>query len=184
MQASTFVSPVSFENMVLRLFNTAVPGNKWTPLMHAAIGVVGEVLELKNAVDHKNLIEELGDIEFYVEAGRQALVVLGHTQGPAEVSFDSPLGYTILSLEGKASDFLDFAKKGWVYNKEISLRDTSFALECVQLHLMDLYTILGVTRQDVLNTNMEKLIGPKGRFREGFYSDKAAQERADKVGQE
>lgn len=190
MEASTFVSPVSFGNMVLRLFNTSVPGNKWTPLMHAAIGVVGEVLELKNAVNNKNLIEELGDVEFYVESARQSLAVLGYTdvlgyddeQGLR--TFGEPWKDVISTLENRASDLLDLAKKGWVYNKDISLKDVAFNLEHFQLALSDLYIILGVTRQQVLNTNMEKLIGPKGRFRDGFYSDKAAQERADKDGQE
>jgi|SRR5687768_9949371 len=52
-------------------------------LMHAAVGISGEAGEFLDAVkkywaygqcpDRKNMVEELGDIEFYLEAARQDL---------------------------------------------------------------------------------------------------------------
>jgi hypothetical protein len=39
----------------------------------------------------------------------------------------------------------------------------------------------GITREEVLTTNIYKLaLGPKARYKGGKYSDKAAQDRADK----
>lgn len=54
-------------------------------VLHMAVGVVGEAGELSEAIkkyvvynkplDRENLIEELGDLEFYLEGLRQGLVI-------------------------------------------------------------------------------------------------------------
>ena len=180
-QITMFVPPVSFEEMVRRLFNRSVPGNKWTPLMHSAIGVIGEVLELKHCIDNKNLIEECGDVEFYLEAALQSITDLGFSLSRSLEPMGYDLQHAFSEMERGANELLDISKKGWVYNKEIDLQHVEIFATGTRRALSDLYKVLGIDREDVLYRNMEKLIGPKGRFRDGFYTDQAAQDRADKV---
>lgn len=81
---------IEHENMVKKLVK---PGEEIlaqvTPfdmhLIHMAMGICGEAGELLDAIkkrsiynkplDYENVIEELGDIEFYLEGIRQALFV-------------------------------------------------------------------------------------------------------------
>ena len=76
-------------------------------LLHAAIGICGEAGELLDAIkkhviygknlDHNNVIEELGDIEFYLEAMRLTLRV--EREGIIKSNMEKlskryPIGYT------------------------------------------------------------------------------------------
>lgn len=81
-------NPDEYKNMVKEL---AKPGgdivNDLNPglahLLHMAVGIASEAGEFLDAVkkgaiykkelDYKNLIEELGDLEFYLEGARQGL---------------------------------------------------------------------------------------------------------------
>lgn len=73
----------SYEEMVARLFASRSHGVDG--LVHAAMGIAGEAGELLDAVkktwvygkplDLDNVIEELGDLEFYLQAMRQLLDV-------------------------------------------------------------------------------------------------------------
>ena len=68
---------------VCALFKTRSFNQEAEALMHAAVGVSGEAGELLDAVkkcwayhkpiDRVNVVEELGDLEFYMEAVRQQL---------------------------------------------------------------------------------------------------------------
>ena len=72
----------SFKYLVLEKFKPDTPNMQ---LIHAAMGISGEAGELvdcikKHAIygqelDISNLVEELGDIEFYLEALRQLLKI-------------------------------------------------------------------------------------------------------------
>lgn len=71
------------QKLVLRLFKVTGFRKEAETALHAAVGVSGEAGELLDAVkktwaygkplDRDNVIEELGDLEFYMEALRQAL---------------------------------------------------------------------------------------------------------------
>lgn len=75
----------AYVNMVQSLFKTKDFNAAADGMMHAAIGVAGEAGELLDAVkkvwaygkplDLENAIEELGDLEFYMEALRQQIGV-------------------------------------------------------------------------------------------------------------
>lgn len=75
-----------FAGLVRRLFKRE---GRVEPTLHASIGIAGEAGELLDAfkkfhvynspLDVNNVIEELGDIEFYLEAMRQALGVSRNT---------------------------------------------------------------------------------------------------------
>lgn len=72
---------VPYHKMVASLFKEM--GKPSDNIMHAAVGISGEAGELLDAVkkmwaynkplDRANVIEELGDIEFYLQAIRNAL---------------------------------------------------------------------------------------------------------------
>lgn len=74
-----------YPDTVRALFKTAGMNNEADAMMHAAIGVAGEAGELLDAVkkvwaygkplDVPNALEELGDLEFYMEALRQHIGV-------------------------------------------------------------------------------------------------------------
>ena len=74
-----------YGEMVTSLFKTDGLNNAADGMMHAAIGVAGEAGELLDAVkkvwaygkplDRANAVEELGDLEFYMEALRQQIGV-------------------------------------------------------------------------------------------------------------
>lgn len=76
----------AYVNMVQSLFKTKDFNVAAEGAMHAAVGIAGEAGELLDAVkkvwaygkpiDLENAIEELGDIEFYMEALRQQIGVI------------------------------------------------------------------------------------------------------------
>lgn len=75
----------AYVNMVQSLFKTKDFNVAAEGAMHAAVGIAGEAGELLDAVkkvwaygkpiDLENAIEELGDLEFYMEALRQQIGV-------------------------------------------------------------------------------------------------------------
>lgn len=72
--------PVRYDQMVLQLFKA---GTAQEMLVHAAMGVAGEAGELVDAIkkswiygkplDRDNVIEELGDLRFYIQAMQNVL---------------------------------------------------------------------------------------------------------------
>jgi len=142
-------------------------------LLHAAIGIAGEALEAANAVTREHGIEELGDIEFYLEAGYH-LVLPSDLRPNRQAS-----GHTRFQTLENAGIPLDIVKKAWVYNRPFN--DTHFlqSLNVVANDLEELYHLAGFTQALVLSVNMEKLAR---RYPVG-YTDEAAQARADKQGE-
>lgn len=103
----------TFENHVSILFKKM--DKPEDEIMHAAIGVAGEGGEILDAVkkmwaynkelDLTNVIEELGDLEFYMEALRQKLnlsreMILNHNI--AKLSVRYPKGYSDQAAQERA----------------------------------------------------------------------------------
>jgi len=73
----------NYKQMVTNLFSTSGMHNEHDDVMHAAIGISGEAGEILDAIkkawaygkpiNMDNVVEELGDLEFYMEALRQRL---------------------------------------------------------------------------------------------------------------
>lgn len=141
-------------------------------IMHAAIGILGEVVELIYADSRANRIEELGDIEFYLEAFYQVLE-------PAPIRIFTPFN----NCEGfliYAGQLHDLAKKVWVYNKPIDPEKFHSFLDCISQAVIIHCEINGVTRDQVIAENVTKLLK---RYPTG-YTDALAQARMDKNGGE
>lgn len=169
---------VPYDQMVRNLFKPM--DTQAATVLHAAVGISGEVAELLVATSIENIVEEMGDVEFYVEAVFQAtggrnfeeILVEGHDMAHHQV-----LSTVGIALSVSAGRLLDFAKKAWVYNQEPNLRAIRYELLRIQLMLGALRELVSVQLVDVLGANQAKL---GKRYPEGVYTDKAAQQRADK----
>lgn len=162
-------------------------------LLHAAIGISGEAGEILEAAvsvhpsrpNRTNMIEELGDIEFYLQGYRASLGVVRRAPDfILKPSLDSHIERAS-GLAIAASQLLDLTKKVVVYNKprtaellvqiENSLITIEFWLERIRIPL-------SISRDDTIAANIVKLAtGPNARYKLGKYSDQAAQDRADKA---
>ncbi len=140
-------------------------------LLHMAIGISGEVAEIVGALTRENLVEEFGDLLFYIEG------ILSKTG--EMVPYDEPcraVDETWMIVQ--AGKILDIVKKRVIYGKPLdtkALRAETLALREMAICNMDMSKI---SVAEVLEHNHKKL----GKRYEGHkYSDKAAQERADKA---
>lgn len=170
--------PIVFEAMVAQL---AKPGDailgELTPedchLLHMAVGISGEVAELSIATTKENIIEELGDIEFYMEGLRQGLGITWE-----QVITSTFICATDTTLVSAAGDILDQVKKRVIYRKPLSIHDIICYLAIFELKLHQFAIENGdITRDMCLNANTAKL---GKRYKGHNYSDDAAQQRADK----
>jgi hypothetical protein len=158
-------------------------------LLHMALGFVGEVAELQEPfeedcdqkpLDVENVVEELGDMEFYLEGLRQGLGLEYediHSFSPRfgeDVSAQKALKNLVI-LAGKV---LDAVKRVVIYRKPVDIPLTSTLLYFVDGYMDAIRNHIKVTRQDTLDANISKL----GKRYEGLrYSNQAAVDRADKM---
>lgn len=192
-QSAVLAEPsfIPFEQMVSNLFKTDGMNNKAAPLLHAFLGIATEIWELSpgNIISRQNLIEEYGDLLFYIEAARQSLLNLIKPIDPicSVVMYLEDLPNTIetlpiishSNLEKEIGNALDLVKKIWVYNKDpLPLSNRLYE------HLRNILGILkfrfeleGIDAGEVIRHNQEKL---GKRYPEGVYRDQDAQARADK----
>lgn len=162
-------------------------------LWHSATGICTEAGELLDAyitpdytreIDWENVIEELGDIEFYLE---MALIVLDIsereiTDTKEEFYFSQHNMFEQASLTMLAgTEFLDLVKRRCIYNKEVERAAFAKALTKIYLCLVIVYQMTGLKRIQVLEANKEKLAV---RYNGLKYTDNAANGRADKNGEQ
>lgn len=163
---------------------------------HMATGVSGEAGELLEAIvlpiNRDHVIEELGDYEFYFEGLRQGyaidrvkdilpLVGLHSESNTGNFNYARALA-KILSIE--SSNILDLVKKVVIYNKPIDILKMHRHMAEAEYALAGIRAYFTVTRDQTLDHNIKKLSKGDGknkpRYEGGVYSDKAAQDRADK----
>lgn len=160
---------------------------------HMATGVAGEAGELLDCIfkagiidglDMENVIEELGDLEFYLEGVRQRYGV--EREYSSRLRLVSPsLPSLTVALTVAALDLLDVVKKEVIYNKPIDRERLVQTLGEIEVAMLDIRLHLGIERDTVLQANITKLyLGNaknKARYPDGKFTDAAAQARADKV---
>ena len=83
-----------------------------------------------------------------------------------------------VGIAGEAGELLDAVKKAAIYRKPIDRANVVEELGDLEFYMEGLRQGLGITRQEVLDHNIAKL---SKRYSSGTYSDKQAQERADKA---
>ena len=167
--------------MIKQLFKPM--GTPVDELMHAAIGIAGEAAEYVMSDSRKNLIEESGDLEFYIEALKQKVEPnpAGALALPADHRFKNlTIGNVFQNISTIGGDILDISKKSWVYTKPVDTAKLTLLILVLEHNMSFIYECFGFTREEIKTANQVKLIGPGGRFESGFYSDNAAIARADK----
>lgn len=151
--------------------------------LHMAVGIAGEIAELVEAFelgkDRANKLEELGDIEFYMEGLAQGADV---PRGPLNFAIPSSERRTIEqaigSLVTAGGEILDICKKESIYGQELNRKALHITMMTVDLALHVVRQREGFSHQDTLDANIEKLAK---RYHNFQYSDAAAKERADKA---
>jgi len=164
---------------------TATEADLW----HGATGAAGETTEILEAVveseltdellDMDNMLEELGDMEFYIEQVRQNLGIsrddtlcMSDDSGPSNLFDDA----AILAVIG--GQLLDLAKKVAIYKKAVEKDAFIAVLARLEVAMARLRMHTGYTRDESLSGNIAKL---SVRYAGLTYSNEAAQVRADKA---
>ena len=83
-----------------------------------------------------------------------------------------------VGISGEAGELLDAIKKAAIYRKPIDRENVVEELGDLEFYMEGLRQGLGISRDEVLTHNIAKL---SKRYSSGSYSDKHAQERADKA---
>lgn len=82
-----------------------------------------------------------------------------------------------VGVAGEAGELLDAVKKATIYNKPLDRENMIEELGDLEFYMSRVRQLIGVSRDEVLAQNYAKL---SKRYAEGQYSNKQAQERADK----
>lgn len=152
---------------------------KKVDMWHAATGIGGEGPELlagffddpHKGVDAGNVMEELGDIEFYVQ---QLVSNTGITRTiPEKAQGLSPVKVAIA-----CGNVLDIVKKHVVYDQELNEGKLTAAVAELDHAMAAIRARFHWSRDDVLDHNIEKL---SRRYKGLKYTDDAAKQRADKA---
>jgi len=83
-----------------------------------------------------------------------------------------------VGIAGEAGELLDAIKKHVVYNKPLDYRNVIEELGDLEFYMEGLRAKLAILREETLVANIAKL---EVRYKGLTYSDKAAQDRADKA---
>lgn len=156
-----------------------------THILHMAVGISGEVGELLLALhlnDHPNIVEELGDIFFYLEG----LSFLGFDK--IDLDKQDSLFQNVMNMPPRialavaSADLLDYAKKISVYalyrKPELML---ALAQRCLLVDFIIEQIMVeqgGISKEECLLANKKKLFKRYAGFN---YSNDAADKRADKT---
>lgn len=164
-------------------------------ILHMAIGIAGEAGEILDCITHpvdqENLLEEFGDLEFYMEGLRQGYglsredtIIIDAEPHRFEEGIFSHCQFLARSISIAASELLDQVKKQVIYNKDVDLNKIKQHLWELEYHMDGLRQGFCIDREKTLHHNVLKLLkGRKGaapRYGDAGYSDDAANERADK----
>ena len=101
----------------------------------------------------------------------------GDTIAQELTGHDAHILHMVVGISGEAGELLDAVKKATIYRKPLNLINVVEELGDLELYMEGLRQELGITREETIRANIDKL---GVRYRDG-YSDQQAQERADKV---
>ena len=147
-------------------------------LLHMAYGVIGEAGEALDADGKEHLLEECGDMEFYLQGMTLNGSQIGVTNytGTLKVYHETIISSLQEKLVVETAKLADALKKPLLYNKEFDYLKINDHWFTVHYFLESIYALLGTTRQAVIAANVDKL---NKRYVKG-YSDTEAQQRNDK----
>lgn len=150
-------------------------------LLHIALGMT-EVLELIEGMhnaDIKNVIEELGDLEFYTtELFTQLDLIRVANVTPNENHFNTE---SIDELINASGSVIDAIKKFVIYDNELKFDLIVSGAHAAGIALDRTIMLVGMTRCEIRDANMDKL---GKRQPTGTYTNEAMIARADKADEE
>ena len=85
--------------------------------------------------------------------------------------------HAVVGVSGEAGELLDAVKKETMYNKKPDIENIIEELGDLEFYMEALRQAYDITREQTIRANIAKL---GVRYSSGTYSDKQAQERADK----
>ena len=166
--------------------------NKKSHSWHMATGISGECNEFLECAnyfdetgifDQENAIEELGDIYFYLVGlvNAHENLVIKHNPINNITGTETVLKIAInINIAGGA--ILDAIKKHCIYEKEIDITLVQKNIDALITAMYKAYYVIGISHDEVLQANTYKLIGgERPRYSTGSYTNKQAQDRADKI---
>lgn len=115
-------------------------------------------------MEHSELVKAL------VKPGKQIL--------EAMTPSDAHLLHMVIGISGEAGELLDALKKFVIYRKPLDRENVIEELGDLEFYMEGLRSALMITREETLEANIAKL---SKRYEGLKYSDKAAQDRADKA---
>jgi hypothetical protein len=158
---------IRYDQFVARLLKP-LPEN--LNALHIAIGLAGELCELSEEIVDQ--VEEYGDYEFYLQA------LLNHYNLTlADCSDCKQIVLNVRLFTHHTGQLIDAIKREYIYQKPRELERIKESITIVHGFLIGEYNELGVPRAEILQANALKL---EKRYAGLYYSDAAAQARADK----
>lgn len=126
-------------------------------LLHASIGSMTESVELMGFTDQSNLVEELGDICWYIAIALDTLKPASLESKLVPMATGLTEKAAIRAICDESAVMLDSVKKWMFYGKQVDRVD--FVASCnVVLHLIrELCNMRGIQFCDVLKANIRKL---------------------------
>lgn len=137
--------------------------------LHAAIGIVTEVAELTAADNKVNLVEEIGDILWYVAI----LSKYAQLKGMQNYKSQKPLysaNHALMEVTQAAFEILDTYKKATFYNKEIYYSDIKSHVSSILTNISVICKENDTSIEDVMKINIAKL---NERYSLGFSESEA-----------
>jgi NTP pyrophosphatase (non-canonical NTP hydrolase) len=123
-----------------------------------------DIMDKHMSISHPNMVK--------------VLVKPGVTIANEMSGYNAHLIHMIMGVSGEVGELLDAIKKSVIYQKPMDMENIVEEFGDIEFYLEGLRQGLGISRQDTLKANINKL---SVRY-EGFnYSDTAAQTRADKA---
>ena len=148
-----------------------IEDKKYEYLLHATIGILTEVEELLDnhlgEVDSVNVLEEVGDITWYLAIiGREYNINLPES---LPLSNEDPMKI-VLSIVKQTCKLLDFLKKKIYYNKPINEDEFKQTTLVIMILLQSYMNHFKIDIKNSFDININKL---KSRYGDKFSSDKA-----------
>ncbi len=96
----------------------------------------------------------------------------------AFTDLDAALIHSVMGVAGEAGELIDAIKKAVIYRKPIDRLNIIEELGDLEFYMQDLRDKLGISRNETLQANMDKL---QKRYPNFQYTDQRAHDRADKI---
>jgi len=143
--------------------------NRDEDLVHSALGINSELIELTNATDGVNRFEEIGDILWYLALASNAMTI--DISSGIENTFEgSTFYYSDEPFNQLSSELSDQIKRMYFYKDTTQEKDIALSLVCLLQGMNMEYELTLEDWQCIMEMNIKKL---HVRYPEKFDNDSA-----------